>query len=231
MTERSENLIPQVGSANSATPRIVFKTMQGAQMFPGGKIIDGSKSRDPSNTGDVDVLLAGLLMGKITSGGKYAPSIIGPLTSAYAASDVRFKVGTAVATEIARRIGSTGSVKVTGPPAANGTVATSTMAFTAVDATTGYVTITALGTAFADGSFIQPTDGSETIKTFIPNQTGIKVTSDDSANANIQFPLMPVGGQLDASQIGNYPSDTSLIAYIKAALRASSLGFVFDDDM
>lgn len=231
MTDRSENLIPQVGTVNSAIPRIVLKTMQGVDFFPGGKIIDGAKSRDPGNTGDVDVLRAGVLMGKITSGGKYAPSIIGPTTSAFTAAETRIKMSAASATELARRIGSSGTLNITGPPAAAGTVATSAVTYSAVDTTTGYVTVTALGTTFIDGSFIQPTDGSQTPKSFIINETGIKVTSTDSANASVQFALVPVGGILDSSQLIDFPSDTSLIAQIKTWLRASAKGFVFDDDM
>ena len=230
MTERSENLIPQIGTANSATPRIVLKTFAGVELFPGGKIIDGSLSRDPGNTGDVDVLRAGVLMGKITTGGKYAPSIIGPSTSAFTAAETRIKVGLATATEIVRRIGATGTFKITGPPAAAGTVDTSAITYSAVDVTTGYITVTALGTTFINGSFIQPDDGSETARTFIIEETGIKVTSDDSANANIQFRLMPIAAQIDASQLVNFPTDTSLIAKIKSDLRSTSIGFVFDDD-
>jgi len=231
MTDRSENLIPQIGAANSATPRIVLKTMAGVQMYPGGKIIDGSLSRDPGNTGDVDVLRAGVLMGKVTTGGKYAPSIIGPTTSAWTAAETRIKVGTGAATEVSRRIGSSGTFKICGPPAAAGTVDTSAVTFSAVDTSTGYITVTALGTTFITGSFIQPDDGSETPKTFIMEETGVKVTSEDSANANIQFRLMPIAGILDASQLIDWPTDTSLIAQIKTWLRTDSLGFVFDDDM
>ncbi len=231
MTDRSENLIPQVGTVNSATPRIVLKTWASVDLLPGGKIIDGSLSRDPGNTGDPHVLRAGVLMGKITTGGKYAPSIIGPVSSAFTAAETRIKTSAAIATEVARRLGTSGTLNITGPPAAAGTVDTSAVTYSAVDTSTGYITVTALGTTFIDGSFIQPTDGSQTIKTFTLPETGIKVTSDDSANANIQFKLIPVGGILDASQLIDWPTDTSLIAHIKAALRASAKGFVFDDDM
>ena len=116
--------VPQLGSARTAQDRRVLLTRSGAIYMPGNKIIDGSKGRDPLNTGDVDVLRAGLMMGKITSGGKYAPAVIGPLTVAYdsSAAGTQVTVSTATATELLRRIGATGTFNLTGPPDANGVV-------------------------------------------------------------------------------------------------------------
>lgn len=111
------------------------------QWIPGGGVIDGTKTRDVYNTTDVTRLQAGLLMGKVTSGGKWAPSTMG-LTGAAYASGTSLTVSSAAATELARRVGASGTFKLTGPPTASGTVRTLTVTYSAISGTT--VTITAL---------------------------------------------------------------------------------------
>lgn len=120
----------------------------------GGKVIAGAASRDPGNAGDADVLRAGLLMGKISTVvnslgtvGHYAPSVIGLSTDALTGSGTTLATSAAIATEIVRRCGATGTLKLTGPPTASGTVRTLTATYSAVDTATGEVTITALGVA------------------------------------------------------------------------------------
>jgi hypothetical protein len=204
----------------------------GLLLLPGGKIIRGEKSRDPLNTGDVDVLRAGLLMGEITASGKYAPAIIGVLTEAYdkdGSLKLQMTVSAATATEIVRRIGTSGTFKITGPPTAAGTVATETITYSAVNTTTGVITISLASADFISGSFVQPTDGSEAPKGLINDGYGIKVTDADDANVDVPFPNLVIAGQVDASQIVNYPTDTSLIAWVKAQLRATGGSWTFDD--
>ena len=225
--------IPGVKSDRTATPRKLLISLTNAIFLAVGKIIDGEKARDPLNTGDLDVLRAGMLMGKITTGGKYAPSIIGVLPSAHTSSGTTvtsMTIGVANAVELVRRIGSSGTFKLTGPPSAAGTVATTTVTYSAVNTTTGVVTITDIAVNKIAGSFIQPTDGSETPLGLIPDGYGIKVTDQDAADIDVQLPKLLIGGYLDASQIINYPSDTSLIAWVKAQLRASGGPYIFDDD-
>ena len=153
--------LPGVGTARTATPReILAGNAQLAQYVPGLKLIDGSKSRDPLNGTDVDVLRAGLLLGKITSSGKYAPSILGTLSNAASSSATSLTVSAATATEIVRRIGTSGTFKLSGPPTAAGTMATQTVTFSAVNTTTGVITCSATSAAAIAGSFVQPTDGS-----------------------------------------------------------------------
>lgn len=320
------------------------------QYLHGGKVIDGAKARNANTTGSYALRLPpGMLMGKITSGGRYAPSIVGVSTGALTATGTTLTVSAAQATEIVRRFGATGTFKLTGPPAANGTVRTLTVTYSAVNTTTGEVTITALGVnevqtvnlvtagtagnlrllvpkpdgtialtpniawsatdatllsnantaldtatgvvggliataiaatdtdlgmvitfagagyaglsgptsggawplievhtmftsntganvvrttsgvtgAFAAGSFVQPADGSETPITLIPDGTGILLASDDRL---IEFPLIPVGGQIYPTNIQNWPSDTSLRTWIRDSLSTSSGGkFTFSD--
>lgn len=135
--------IPGISSLVTAGSREVWAG-DDRQYKPGVHTIDGALSRDTGNTGNLDFLRAGLLMGKVTSGGKYAPSILGLTGTAYA-SGTTLNVAAATAVEIARRIGTSGTFKVTGPPSAAGTVRTATVTFSAVNTSTGDVTITALG--------------------------------------------------------------------------------------
>jgi len=226
--------LPGIGSDKTATPRTVALGGR-LSTLPGGIIIDGSESRDPLNTGDVDVLRAGILLGKRTANSLFAPSIIGVLSEAYdkdGSEATQLTVSAATATEIVRRIGTSGTLKVTGPPTAAGTVAVQTATFTSVNTTTGVIVIVALAADAIAGSFIQPTDGSETIRTMVPDGFGVKVTDEDDSDIDVSIPSpgAVVGGLLDASQIVNWPSDTSLVAYLKAALRAVGTGYVFDDD-
>ncbi len=213
-------------------PRKVLKTDTGAIYLPRGRTIDGSKSRDPLNTGDLDVLRAGMLMGMISASKKFAPSIIGVTPSAHESTGstvTSMYLGVANAVEIVRRIGASGTFKITGPPSAAGVVVTTIVTYSGIDVATGIATITDIATSHVAGSFLQPNDGSETILGILLSDYGLKVTDKDAASQDTQLPHLLVGGVIDSSQILNWPSDTSLIAHIKAALRAAGYGFVFDD--
>jgi len=222
--------LPRIGSRVNATHRIVFRDGQFDTALSGGKVVKGSVSRDPDNTGDIDVLRAGLLMGKRTSGGLYAPSIIGLLNSAYAAGGVTLTLTSQAVTEISRRIGSSGTFRIVGPPAAAGVMAEETVTFSALPTSTT-VTITALAGSYLSGSYIMPNDGSEDVLSLIPDGYGIKVTdTDGSTNLDVPFPVIPVGGILITANIVNYPSDASLKAWLKSEMSRHGTGkWVFDD--
>jgi len=118
------NSSPGIGTTKSASPRKVLASTEGALFLPSGKRIDGSESRDPANTGDVDVLRAGLLMGKCSANGLFAPSILGVLSSAAVFDAATLTVPTAVSTEVLRRIGAGGVFRLVGPRVAGGPVRT-----------------------------------------------------------------------------------------------------------
>lgn len=138
---------PGVYSGTTATHNFVFRDGS-AGYYPGGGTIDGTKSRNPANSADTILLLTpGMIMGKVTSGGKYAPSILGVSAGAITGAGTTLSASAAVATELARRVGTTGTFKLTGPPTAAGTVRTLTATYSAVNTSTGDITITALGVA------------------------------------------------------------------------------------
>lgn len=212
--------LPGVRATKTATHRIIFRQGDWTSDLAGGRIIDGSKSRDSGNTGDLDVLQPGLLMGKITASGKYAPSIVGVIQSAYTSGDLSFTVTAAQAVEIQRRVGSSGTLKAIGPPSAAGTVATTSVTYSAINTTTGVITCSDLGVNKIVGTLIGVGDGSETPITLIPDGYGIKVTDvDNTTNLDVPFAQMPIAGVITATQVlPVWPSDTSLEAWINTSL-------------
>jgi hypothetical protein len=217
-----------VGTARTARHKTVWRGGSIPIYFPGGRYIDSTKSRDPLNADDVTVLQAGLLMGKITSSGLYAPSILGVTTNAEAIGSTAIEAAAAVVTELVRRVGSTGTFTLTGPPTANGVVDSETVTYSAASGTT--ITCTALTKAFVAGSFIQPTDGSQTPIAFIGEGYGMPMVEfDGTAAAAVQFPEIPLDAIVVSSQLVNWPSDTSLRAWIVSRLCDVGGGkYIFD---
>jgi hypothetical protein len=136
--------LPRVGQLYKSVPKMVFR--EGLwEYLAQGKIIDGSNARDPSNASYPNVLQPGLLMGKITSSGLYGASAFGLSTAALTATATTLATSAAIATEINRRIGGSGNLTLTGPPTAAGVVKQLTVAFSAVNTSTGNITITQTG--------------------------------------------------------------------------------------
>ena len=223
--------IPGIRAVQVASPRILFKASSVLpDMLPQGKLIDGTKAADPLNGTNTDVLETGVLMGKISATGLYGASVLGVTTVANAIGDAIVTCSVATATELVRRIGTSGTFTLTGPAVASGIVISATVTYSAVNLTTGVITCTALLNAFIAGSFIQPTDGSQTPITLIPDGYGIKVSDVNGVRQTVQFPIVPIGGLLLTSSIINYPTDPSLINWLKVRLNSQNNGgFSFDD--
>lgn len=222
---------PGAITARRATARKIF---EGANLYfalPGGVLIDGTKSRDSGNTGDLDYLRAGLLMGRITSGLKWAPSILGVMTAAQVATDTSVTVSAAQAVEIVRRVGSSGTLTFTGPPTANGTVVSFTETFSAVNQSTGVITVSALNADLVAGSFVLHNDGTENPRSFVGPGFPLKMTDQDgTSSSSVQWPNLPIGGTLNAADLLYWPTDTSLQAWIIGKLNAAAGGqFIFAD--
>lgn len=132
--------IPGLQTDRTATPIELLLSTTGKKLFPtGGRLVDGTKGGDPGNTPDVDTLRAGKVMGLITTGSKWRPSIIGNTNGAVANGDTTVTVVAAVATEIARLITAAGgnvNLKLTGPPTAAGVVRTLQVTCSAAAGTT-----------------------------------------------------------------------------------------------
>lgn len=230
--------MPRIGSRVNVSHRIVFRG-QPEWYLPGGRIISGACSRDPGNT-DVTILRPGLLMGKITTVvnslgtvGLYAPSVLGATTGAYTSGGTTLNVSAAVAAEIVRRVGSsgTGTLKALGPPTAAGTVVATAITYSAVNTSTGDITVTSLGVNKVSGTLITPADGSEDMLTLIPDGWGERVVDslDNTTSQDQPFPYFPIGGVIYAAQIVNWPADTAIRQWIADKLSRTSGGkFMFD---
>jgi hypothetical protein len=122
-------------------------------------------------------------MGKITTGGKYRPSIIGVTNGAISAATITtVTVAAAVATEVARLLAvAAGNItlRLFGPPSAAGTNAATNITVTAASGTTLTFTSAAIP-AYVDKSLIQATDGSQLPLTLISEPAGIDVTAMDA---------------------------------------------------
>jgi len=219
-----------------ATPREVFlANRQFAQFVAQPVTVDGTNSSNPQNAPFTWLLFAGTVMGRVAATGKYANSILGAITVAYShsgGSSTSLSTDVNTAGEIVRRIGSNGTFKLTGPPTSGGTVATQVVTFSAVNTNTGVITISATSADAISGSFIQPTDGSETPVTLICDAWGTKVS--DQLNTTrvdvFDAQLLAAGGTINTAMIVNYPTDTSMKAWIKSSIRATCPGVNFSDD-
>ena len=118
-TQELTNLMPGVGPTKVASYKKIWASKQGVNYLPGGAVIDGAKSRDPSNTlagndesvnnpstvSDVTTLRAGLLMGKIKASGKYAPAVYGLTTRDLGGGQTSLYMSVPTAVELSRRRG------------------------------------------------------------------------------------------------------------------------------
>jgi hypothetical protein len=226
--------LPGARAAKTVSHRMVTRGGWVPDILPQGRVIAGACSRDPGNTPDVARLRAGMLMGKITTVvnslgtvGFYAPSVFGVTTNAEAAGSTSIEASAAVVTEVVRRCGATGTFKLTGPGSAAGVVITETVTYSATSATA--FTTTAIVNPYIAGSFIQPTDGSEDVLTFLPSGYPLPATDFDGTSVDQEFGELPVGCVVDSAQLlPVWPSDASLQEWITSRLsRVSGGKFTF----
>lgn len=221
--------LPGVGNITTAVPReILAGNIALAQFIPGLHVLDGNLSRDPLNAPDIDVLRAGMMVGRVTATGNYASSVLGVLTSAAGSGATTLNVAPAVAAELVRRIGASGTFALTGPPTSGGTVATQSVTYSAVNLSTGAITCSAISAAIA-GSFVQPTDGSSDVVTLLANRWGVKVTDQLGNSVDVLEEQLLLEGYVKTANIINYPTDTSLAAFVKLMLRTNCPAMTFDD--
>jgi len=225
MSLDNHNATPGMGPVQETAHRQVL--LGNEQFLPGNHVLDGAKARDLGGS-TITELRPGLLLGVVTASKKLGASIIGASGVLHDTSAVTtvMTLPAAIVTEITRRIGASGTFKITGPPTASGTVVTEVVTYSAIASSTT-LTITATSADFAAGSFIQPNDGSETIKTFLADGYPIKAVDTNAVDRDIQPGRYPIAGLIDSSQLIDWPSDTSLRQWIVDALNAVGQ-FTFD---
>lgn len=223
-------------SAFAWGPRKIRRGGRAPNYLDGGVVIKGSVSRDPTNTGYVDVLQPGKIMVKEASGGLYRPFIIGKTTAAYVDNDTTLTVGAATATEVARLIAVAGAavdLALIGPPSAAGTVAATAIQVTAASGTT--LTIADLNLAKVTDSLIALRTTGYTAGSFciIDDDDFTKVTDENGTSINVPLARPLIGGNIDTSQLLDWPADASTVTYLKGLLNSGvgGYGFFFDDGM
>jgi hypothetical protein len=222
-----------VGNYVSQPREVFYSGIEHAQFWAPPVTIDGTNSSNPSNAPYTWLLWAGMPMGRIAATAKYANSILGLSAAAVASGATSITTDVNTAAEIIRRFGASGTFKLTGPPAASGTVAVQVVTFSAVNTTTGVITCTALSTAAVANSLIQPTDGSENIITLLCETNGLQIVDQTHTNRVDVFSgrLLAGGGTINTGMILNYPTDPSLKTYVKASLKSTCPGVTFLDDI
>ncbi len=199
--------------------------------LPGGGTISGLMTRDPGNAAASALSLRpGLLMGRLTSIGPvgyWANSIIDVTQAAYTSGGTSLTLSLAGAAELVRRIGTSGTFQLVGPPTSGGSNATFTVTFSAVNLATGVVTVTNIGANVIAGAFVQPLDGSQTILSFIPDGYNCVIPPDGTDET---FPRIPISCVIDSANLINWPTDTTLQNYVRTSLSTIPGGkFVFSD--
>lgn len=218
---------PGIGTERTFQHRKVLYSPEGTIRLPHIGVIDASESRDPGNTGHVSTLRPGLLMGKITASKLWAPSIVGALAEAYTSGGTTLAVTAAQAVELARLVGQAGTNELVciGAPTATGTIAVTVFTHSAIDTTTGDITVNSLGVNKHAGSWIAVNDGRYTPLGILDEGYGQKMTDVDGNDVDSQLQRLLVGGFIDTAQIINFPAsaNTSLNAWLKANIKGQYL--------
>ena len=227
--------LPGIYSGTKIVPRNIFTNRQSsANVFvPSLAVIDGTYSRDAS--AQADHLRAGNMMGIITSGGKYRPSIIGVTQANYTSGGTSLTVLAGVATEIARLIALAGtsiSLKAVGPPTAAGTNAVTSVTCSAASGTT--LTVSSLGVDKVSGTAICPADGSQIPVTVLADDDGVVMTDINGAALDQPMGRYLIRADLIAKMVCYLTDlDASAETYFKQQLNgggtASTGNFTFDD--
>lgn len=240
---RNVNGPPGIGTTLQLTPMLPFlDNDRGAEFLDGGRY-SSIYSRDWNNPTLQTLLSLGLMMGKITAAaglvpsgdiGKYAPTLLGIVTGNLSTSGTSLAVSAAQAVAIAARVGNTGTntLSIVGPPSAAGTIAQQTITFSAINTTTGAITISATGVAYVAGSAVVAVDGSQNPNCILGGADyGVNTIGVDNNPVSAQLPRLYLAGQVISSRIiGLMSLDTSVITYFKNKLNANGRHYIFNDE-
>ncbi|VTT96557.1 unnamed protein product [Gemmataceae bacterium] len=217
---------PGVSAARTAQILTVCRSVARSVFYPHGGIIDGA-SRDYGNSDNLYLLRPGLPMGRVTSSKKWKPSVVAVTQGAYTSGGTSLTLTAAGATELVRRVGASGTFTLKSAATAGGTLTSDTVTYSAVNTGTGVVTITNIGANRITGSIVTAADGSEVPLTVIPDGYGIEVPT---SGADVDFPHILTGADLDVARIIDYPADATLKTWLKTAMRSAGGVWTFSDD-
>lgn len=223
---------PGIHSGPSSTPKIVGSKIDFLDI---GGVLDGALSRDWSNTNEQRTILAGCLLGLITTGGKFMPWILGVSQANKSSSDTDVAVTVAQATQMAAVLTLPIDITFVGPPTATGVVALDpALELTAIATGTGVLTHDALTADLAAGSVVALDNGADLGPvSFVSDEHGLDVydvrTGETNQDASLQ--LAVYAKLLYTDMITGYNDlNASMKAYVKSQLRLAMAGVAFDDD-
>lgn len=223
--------MPSIGSEDTYQFRRVLWSDQNAMRLPHVGKIDASESNDPTNTGDLTTLQPGLCMGRITASGLWAPAFVGLTTAAYTSGGTTLTVAAATAVELERLVGQSGTNELVciGAPTAGGTVAVTAFTHSAINTSTGDITVTSLGVTKHSGCLIGVNDGRYTPRGILDEGYGIRVVDNNANRVDVALQSLLVGGFIDTAQVINYPAsaNTGLIDWLKTNIKGQ---YVWKDD-
>lgn len=169
--------------------------------IPGGGWIDVTKSRDVWST-DTGILQPGLFMGQtgvLSTTQKWAPSFFGKTTAVTLHGGTTVTVGTAQATEIVRRVGSTGSLNIVGPSVTGGPAKVGRLTYSAVNTGTGAITVTGTGQNETQLLNIAGTPSAGTFRLLFVDAYGNEIATGTIAhNATFATVITNINTALDA---------------------------------
>lgn len=234
---------PGIGTTATITPFPDFlDNDRGSEYLDGGKYMS-SLATDWNNPLLPTLLSRGLMIGKITAAagnvpssdiGKYAPTLLGILTASASSGATSLVVSAAQAVAIAARVGSTGTntISVVGGPTAGGTVAQQTLTFSAINTSTGAITVSATSAAYVIGSAIVATDGSQLPLALLGgHEYGLTTVGPTGAQVSAQIARLHLAGQIISSRVPGLMSlDSTTTKYFKNLLNSSGRHFLWNDE-
>jgi len=195
---------PGVSNENVWSHKYVFRS-GGFEKLRNGGWVDATRSRDAfaaaaaSLAAAGEVLSPGLMMGQVGNTATFAPSFFGATTAAVAKGATTVNVGVQHAVEINRRVGSTGSLFIVGPPAANGLAQVGSLTYSAVNTATGALTVSATGGNEVQTVNIAGTVTGGTFRLLFPQADGSYITTGTIAhNATFATVISNAQTALDA---------------------------------
>ncbi len=236
--------LPGIKTTRTATPLDVLMSDIGAVFLPSNLQIGSGQSRDPDNTGNIDVLRAGLLLSLDEDNDFYAATILGVTSGGIASGGTTLNVTTQCATEINRRYGGSGTGEFAVVGSSNvfsdetALPSMEKLTHSAVNTTTGAVTIDATinnypaNSLVIGGESVRNVANAELTQTFIlvSPKWGLKVTDEDSNDIATALANPLVGGQVNIDRIINYPGSGLMRHWMKQELKDGKIGLVFSDD-
>jgi hypothetical protein len=194
---------PGVGpSTYISNPRDIFYgNPEHAQYLPFPATVDGLNSSNPQNAPYTWLLYAGTLLGLETSSLKFACSIIGPTTAPLGGAQTTLYTDVNSAAYLVQRQGTSGTFTLTGGPQAGQTARSLTVTYSAVNLTTGAVTITPTATGAVSGV----------------NQINSLVTVDSTGSGTF---ILTIEG-ISTAAITYSATAATLVTNINAALNAT----------